>query len=121
MNPKQLDVERFHMPAPLWPEKMITGEQFLKRRLFNDGLLVMHKGAVLHESYRNGLTTDDRHVLYSCTKSLCAMLVAMSGTKTMFSLTASIAINSGALTRAKNNLPCSAFTGNLPGSTSPKT
>lgn len=78
LSPVQLDVENFHLPDPLRPEKMITGEQFLNRRLFNDGLLVMHKSAIIHESYRNGLTAEDRHVLHSCTKSLCAMLVAMA-------------------------------------------
>ena len=78
MSLDQLDIEHFHMPDPLRPNKQITGEQFLNRRLFNDGLLVMHKGAIIHESYRNGLTADDRHVLHSCTKSLCAMLVAMA-------------------------------------------
>jgi CubicO group peptidase (beta-lactamase class C family) len=38
----------------------------------------MHRGEVIHESYRNGMTATDRHVIHSCTKSLCAMLVAIA-------------------------------------------
>jgi CubicO group peptidase (beta-lactamase class C family) len=38
----------------------------------------MHRGQVIHESYRNGMTATDRHVIHSCTKSLCSMLIAIA-------------------------------------------
>lgn len=59
----------------LRPERSISGEQFLNRRLFNDGLLIVHRGEVVHETYRNGMSADDRHVIHSCTKSLISILV----------------------------------------------
>ena len=36
----------------------------------------MHRDKIVHESYRNNFEADDRHVIHSCTKSLCAMLMA---------------------------------------------
>ncbi len=74
----QLDVESMQFDDPLMTNRKISGEQLLNRRIFNDGLLVMHKGEVLHESYRNGMTATDRHVIHSCTKSLCAMQIAIA-------------------------------------------
>ncbi len=59
----------------LRPERTITAEQFLNRRLFNDALLIVHRGKVVHESYRNGMSAQDRHVIHSCTKSLISILV----------------------------------------------
>ena len=73
-----LDVEKLTFPDPLHADRTLTGEQFLNRRLYNDALLVLHDGAVVHESYRNGMRANDRHVLHSCTKSLCSMLVAIA-------------------------------------------
>lgn len=75
---KALDVEGLAFEDPFRPEFSISGEQFLNRRLFNDALLVMHKGQVVHESYRNGMRPNDRHVIHSCTKSLCGMIVSMA-------------------------------------------
>ena len=75
---KTLDVNGLSVDDPLMPGRKISGEQLLNRRIFNDALLVMHDQQVVHESYRNGMTADDRHVIHSCTKSLCAMLVAIS-------------------------------------------
>ena len=56
----------------------MDGATFLDRRLFNDALLVMHRGAVVHESYRNGMTAADHHVQHSTTKSLTTMLLAQA-------------------------------------------
>ena len=56
----------------------MDGATYLNRRLFNDALLVMHRGAVVHESYRNGMTAADHHVQHSTTKSLTTMLVAQA-------------------------------------------
>lgn len=75
---QQLDVNALITDDPLMPGRKISGEQLLNRRIFNDSLLVMHNNQVVHESYRNGMTADDRHVIHSCTKSLCAMLVGIS-------------------------------------------
>ena len=73
-----LAVEQMNFADPLMPNRQLTGEQLLNRRIFNDGLLVMYRGEVVHESYRNGMTASDRHVIHSCTKSMCAMLVAIA-------------------------------------------
>lgn len=63
---------------PLDLSNTLGFEDFLNRRLFNDALLIMHKGSVIHESYRNGMQQSDRHVIHSCTKSLCSMIAAMA-------------------------------------------
>jgi CubicO group peptidase (beta-lactamase class C family) len=72
------DLEKETYSDPLMPGRSLSGEQLLNRRVFNDALLVMHKGEVVHESYRNGMQSEDRHVIHSCTKSLCAMIVAIA-------------------------------------------
>jgi len=73
-----LNIDTLNFADPLRAGHAISGEQLLNRRLFNDALLVMHKQKVVHESYRNGMQAGDRHVIHSCTKSLCSMLVAMA-------------------------------------------
>jgi CubicO group peptidase (beta-lactamase class C family) len=72
-----LDVNALTYDDPL-TGKPIDGATFLERRLFNDALLVMHHGAVVHESYRNGMTATDHHVQHSTTKSLTTMLLAQA-------------------------------------------
>lgn len=74
----KLDLASFEFPDPMQAQRGLTAEQFLNRRLYNDALLVMQRGEVLHESYRNGMQPEDRHLLHSCTKSLCGMLVAIA-------------------------------------------
>ena len=71
-----LNIKEMLFADPLMQGRQIDGEQLLNRRVFNDGLIVMHRGEVVHESYRNGMTAEDRHVIHSCSKSLCSMLVA---------------------------------------------
>ena len=78
VSDKPLDVLALKFDDPLITGRSISGEVLLNRRLFNDALLVMHKGRVIHESYRNGMQATDRHVIHSCTKSLCSMIVAMA-------------------------------------------
>lgn len=73
-----LNIDDLNFADPLRTGRDISGEQLLNRRLFNDALLVMHEGKVVHESYRNGMQASDRHVIHSCTKSLCSMLVAIA-------------------------------------------
>lgn len=72
------DLENELYSDPLMRGRQISGEQFLNRRLFNDALLIVHKGGLIHETYRNGMRPEDRHVIHSCTKSLCAMVVAIA-------------------------------------------
>jgi len=72
-----LDVEALIFDDPL-TQQPIDGTTFLNRRLFNDALLVMHRGAVVHESYRNGMTATDHHLQHSTTKSLTTMLIAQA-------------------------------------------
>mgnify|MGYP003593286345 CR=1 FL=1 len=49
-----LDLAGLAMHDPLL-DRTIDMATFLDRRLFNDALLVWHRGAVRHESYRNGI------------------------------------------------------------------
>lgn len=53
-------------------------EQYLESRLFNDGLIVIHKGEVVHESYRNNLKVDSRHILMSASKSMTSMVAQIA-------------------------------------------
>ncbi|WP_188859700.1 serine hydrolase domain-containing protein [Marinobacterium nitratireducens] len=71
--------------------RAISTEQFLDRRLYNDALLVFHRGEVVHESYRNGMSADDHHVQHSTTKSLVAMLVGIAMDEGVMSAEAPIA------------------------------
>ncbi|WP_237444286.1 serine hydrolase domain-containing protein [Sinobacterium norvegicum] len=75
---KPWPVEGMIFADPLLSGRQISGEQLLNRRLFNDGLMVVHRGQLVHQSYRNGMVADDRHVIHSCSKSLCAMMVAIA-------------------------------------------
>jgi len=59
---------------PLTGREMAFAE-FLDRRLYNDGLLVVHGGQLVHESYRDGLRADDRHIVHSCSKTLTTMMI----------------------------------------------
>jgi len=78
LGEKLLDIEQLQFNDPLMLDRKISGEQLLNRRIYNDALLVMHQGKVVHESYRNGMIAADRHVIHSCTKSLCAMQIAIA-------------------------------------------
>lgn len=59
-------------------DRAMTAQQLLDRRLCNDALLVMHRGEVIHESYRNGMLDTDHHVNHSTTKSLTTLLVGIA-------------------------------------------
>lgn len=73
----QLKLEDLELAEP-GTDRVIDAALLLERRLFNDALLVMHRGKVVHESYRNGLCATDRHVNHSTTKSLTSTLVGMA-------------------------------------------
>lgn len=74
---KPLLLEKVEFRDPL-NNRPIGIDQLLNRRLYNDALLVLHRGKVIHESYRNGMTAEDHHVQHSTTKSLVAMLVGIA-------------------------------------------
>jgi CubicO group peptidase (beta-lactamase class C family) len=40
----------------------------------NDAFVVLHKGRLVHESYRNGMTAADPHILMSVSKSMLGLL-----------------------------------------------
>jgi CubicO group peptidase (beta-lactamase class C family) len=71
------DVDALIFGDPL-SDRPIDGATFLNRRLCNDSLLVMHRGRVVHESYRDGMTFADHHLQHSTTKSLTTMLIAQA-------------------------------------------
>jgi CubicO group peptidase (beta-lactamase class C family) len=72
-----LNIEALVFDDPL-TGAALDGATFLNRRLFNDSLLVTHRGAVVHESYRDGMTANDHHLQHSTTKSLTALLIAQA-------------------------------------------
>jgi CubicO group peptidase (beta-lactamase class C family) len=74
-RPLPLDELCFTEPGS---DRTLTAQQLLDRRLCNDALLVMHRGEVVHESYRNGFVESDRHVNHSTTKSLTTLLVGLA-------------------------------------------
>ena len=41
----------------------------------NDALVILHKGKVVHESYRNGMTRHDPHILMSVSKSMLGLVM----------------------------------------------
>ena len=40
----------------------------------NDALVILHHGKIVHESYRNGMTAEDPHILMSVSKSMLGLL-----------------------------------------------
>lgn len=59
-------------------DRKLSVEELLSRRMSNDALLIMHRGSVVHESYRDGMLPTDHHVNHSTTKSLTSLLVGMA-------------------------------------------
>jgi CubicO group peptidase (beta-lactamase class C family) len=72
-----LDVDDLACTDPL-TGRSISVATLLDRRLFTDGLAVFKDGRLLFETYRNGMTEEDRHVVHSCTKTLTTMLVGIA-------------------------------------------
>jgi len=40
----------------------------------NDALVILHEGAIVHESYRNGMAPQDPHILMSVSKSMLGLV-----------------------------------------------
>lgn len=72
-----LDMDAMDFTDPLTGRAM-TGAQFLDRRMHTDALLVIHRGRLVYETYRNGMLPTDRHVNHSTTKTLTTMLVGIA-------------------------------------------
>ena len=81
--PNQIDVSTLIVSDPATGRAM-TLEQLLNRRIMNNGLIVLHKGRVVHESYRNGLSRDLRHINMSTSKSFTGMMAQIAKQKGYF-------------------------------------
>jgi len=57
-------------------QKNMTVDQMLDAT-YTDGFLVLHHGQVVAESYRNGLTAEDPHLLMSVSKSIMGTLAGI--------------------------------------------
>lgn len=81
--PNQIDTSKLLVSDPATGRPM-TVEDLLNRRIMNSGLIVMHKGRVVHESYRNGLSRELRHINMSTSKSFTGMLAQIAKQKGCF-------------------------------------
>ena len=54
----------------------------------NDALVIVHKGKIVHESYRNGMTASDPHILMSVSKSMLGLLAGILSEKGILDLQA---------------------------------
>jgi CubicO group peptidase (beta-lactamase class C family) len=55
-----------------------------------DALVVLHKGRVVHEMYRNGMTAEDPHILMSVSKSMLGLLAGCLNDKGLLDLDAAL-------------------------------
>lgn len=65
--------------------KSVSADELLNDRIRNSGLILIHKGKVIHESYRNGLQRDVRHIAMSASKSFIGMLTQIAIQKGLLS------------------------------------
>lgn len=47
------------------------------RQTFTDSLIVITKGQIVYERYLNGMTADQPHIMFSCTKSFIGLFALM--------------------------------------------
>ena len=73
----QIDMATLEVTDPA-TGKSITADELLNDRIRNSGLILIHKGQVIHESYRNGLRRDVRHIGMSASKSFIGMLTQIA-------------------------------------------
>ncbi|MBO9451032.1 serine hydrolase [Tropicibacter sp. R16_0] len=55
-----------------------------------DAVVVLHKGRVVHEMYRNGMTAEDPHILMSVSKSMLGLLAGCLSDKGLLDLEAAL-------------------------------
>ena len=81
--PRQVDATHQSVSDPA-TGRTITVDQLLNRRIQNNGLIVIHKGKIVHESYRNGFSRELRHINMSTSKSFCGMMAQIAMEKGFF-------------------------------------
>jgi len=81
--PNQIDISKLIVSDPATGRAM-TVDQLLNRRIMNSGLMVIHKGRIVHESYRNGLSRELRHINMSTAKSFTGMMAQIAKQKGYF-------------------------------------
>jgi len=74
---QNLDLSKISITDPV-TNCTVDLDQFLCGRLHNDGLLILHKNEVIHESYRCSFGEADLHINFSTTKSLVGMLTGIA-------------------------------------------
>jgi len=79
----QIDLSELIVSDPATGKSM-TVEELLNRRIMNHGLIAIHKGRIVHQSYRNGLSPDVRHINMSISKSFTGMLVQIAKQEGLF-------------------------------------
>jgi CubicO group peptidase (beta-lactamase class C family) len=82
-SPNQIDITKVMVSDPATGRAM-TASQLLNRRIQNNGLIVIHKGQIVHESYRNGLSRELRHLNFSTAKSFTGMIAHIAMKKGLF-------------------------------------
>jgi hypothetical protein len=75
--PNQIDITKVYVSDPATGRRMSVDE-LLNRRIVNSGLIAIHKGRIVHESYRNGLSRELRHINLSTAKSFTGMLAQIA-------------------------------------------
>jgi hypothetical protein len=81
--PNQIDITKVHVSDPATGRKMTVAE-LLDRRIVNNGLIAIHNGRIVHESYRNGFSRELRHINMSTAKSFTGMLAQIAKQKGCF-------------------------------------
>jgi CubicO group peptidase (beta-lactamase class C family) len=81
--PQQIDISALTVSDPVTGRTM-TVAQLLDRRIVNSGLIAIHKGRIVHESYRNTLSRELRHLNFSTSKSFMGMLAQIAKQKGCF-------------------------------------
>jgi CubicO group peptidase (beta-lactamase class C family) len=69
------DLNAITFKDPVTQKKMTISEML--DGTYTDGFLVLHHGQILAESYRNGLTADQPHLLMSVSKSIMGTLAGI--------------------------------------------
>lgn len=77
VSDEQLDLATLEVIDPATGEP-VSADRLLEDRIKNSGLLLIYKGQIIHESYRNGLQRNVRHIGMSTSKSLIGMLAQIA-------------------------------------------
>jgi len=81
--PDQVDIRTLSVSDPATGRRM-TVDELLNRRIQNNGLIVIHKGKVVHESYRSTFSRELRHINMSTSKSFTGMMAQIAIQKGLF-------------------------------------